>query len=150
MTGVFCFELTSGLSQRWLLHYALAPTLLRLVSLQSLCWPCTFLTLRYIGSIDILLGWIVVATTTACSRSVQIWVTSNVPDQLQPRAVEAQPTSVEASVDVEDEKKPAIDTIRGDGVRVWDWQEIGQAVWIRVALLYGVTTWFLLGARLYY
>jgi hypothetical protein len=163
LTGMFCFELTTGLTHRWLLYYSLAPTLLRLVSLQSICWPSTFITLRYLGKIDILFAWIVVATTTACSRSVQIWVTSNVPEisrrTLKPAAV-ALASGIKDPWGGKDALDPrnreAYEKNRRKGrhaaqvllrERYWDWNHIIGAVWIRVGILYIITTAYLLCHR---
>ncbi|KAJ9110494.1 hypothetical protein QFC19_001620 [Naganishia cerealis] len=150
LTGMFCFELTTGLTHRWLLYYSLAPTLLRLVSLQSICWPSTFITLRYLGSIDILFAWIVVGTTTACSRSVQIWVTSNVPEystrSLKPAQAivsksEAMDTTARAFRDIAGQRtrdisdKSKRNNLQSAQMRIrerfWDWKEIIGAVWVR-------------------
>lgn len=162
---MFCFELTTGLTHRWLLYYSLAPTLLRLVSLQSICWPSTFITLKYFGDFDILFAWIVVATTTACSRSVQIWVTSNVPEvsgrTLKPAALALATgskgeASSRASKDMIDRSREAFDKNRKKSrqavhvwmrERYWDWNQIMGAVWIRVGILYIVTTAYLIGQR---
>ncbi|KAJ9097197.1 hypothetical protein QFC21_004866 [Naganishia friedmannii] len=166
LTGMFCFELTTGLTHRWLLYYSLAPTLLRLVSLQSICWPSTFITLKYLGSIDILFAWIVVATTTACSRSVQIWVTSNVPEISTRTLKPTLPAPIKADAtdpagrgykDVTNQRaREASDkskrnhpqTVHGRvRERFWDWNEIVGAVWVRVGILYIVTTGYLLCHR---
>lgn len=165
LTGMFCFELTTGLTHRWLLYYSLAPTLLRLVSLQSICWPSTFITLKYFGDFDILFAWIVVATTTACSRSVQIWVTSNVPEIsgriLKPAALAVATGSKgepgpRGSKDVADRHREAFDQNRKKSrqamhvwlrERVWDWNQIIGAVWIRVGILYIITTAYLVCHR---
>lgn len=163
LTGMFCFELTTGLTHRWLLYYSLAPTLLRLVSLQSICWPSTFITLRYLGNIDILFAWIVVATTTACSRSVQIWVTSNVPEisarTLKPAAIALasgskdprggkdtlDPRSRESHEKSRRKSRQAAHVLLRE--RYWDWNYIIGAVWIRVGILYIVTTAYLICHR---
>lgn len=163
---MFCFELTTGLTHRWLLYYSLAPTLLRLVSLQSICWPSTFITLRYLGNIDILFAWIVVATTTACSRSVQIWVTSNVPEisarTLKPAAIAFASGSkgdlgLRVGKDgVDPRNRESFDKNRKKSrqaahmllkERYWDWNHIIGSVWIRVGILYIVTTAYLICHR---
>lgn len=163
LTGMFCFELTTGLTHRWLLYYSLAPTLLRLVSLQSICWPSTFITLRYLGNIDILFAWIVVATTTACSRSVQIWVTSNVPEisarTLKPAAIVLASGSKDprgGKDTLDPRNRESYDKNRRKSrqaahvllrERYWDWNYVISAVWIRVGILYIVTTAYLICHR---
>ncbi|WWD21125.1 hypothetical protein CI109_105606 [Kwoniella shandongensis] len=77
-TGHFCFRLTTGLTHRWRSYYPLPSTITRLVSLQCLCWPATYLTLWFLGAERPLLAWIVIGVTTGWSRTVQMWVTSNV------------------------------------------------------------------------
>lgn len=163
LTGIFCFELTTGLTHRWLLYYSIAPTLLRLLSLQSICWPSTFITLRFLGHFDLLLAWIVVGTTTACSRSVQIWVTSNVPEvpmisALNPGAIIrtqnilSNGNGINAAIDLSPEDSVQIKGVaKHDNVwnreREWNWSEIGKLVWLRVGILYFLTTSFLLWQR---
>jgi hypothetical protein len=159
---MFCFELTTGLAQRWLTLYSLTPTLLRLLSLQSICWPATYISLRYIGTYDLLLAWIVIGSTTACSRSIQIWVTSNVPERstrLDTDDIKKGSSHRRASGTVSPRPKHNIENDRRyavahDGIpanltreRKWDWIEIGQAVWVRVGILYFITTWYLLWLR---
>lgn len=73
-----CFLLTSGLTRRWLAYYSLPSTLLRLLSLQTICWPMTSLTLKCVGPSRPLIGWVVIGTTTSVSNTVRIWVTSNI------------------------------------------------------------------------
>ncbi|WVQ93261.1 hypothetical protein IAU59_000327 [Kwoniella sp. CBS 9459] len=77
-TAHFCFSLTTGLTHRWRSYYSLPSTLTRLLSLQCLCWPATYLTLWILGAERILLCWVVIGVTTGWSRTVQMWVTSNV------------------------------------------------------------------------
>lgn len=79
-TGYFCFCLTTGLTHRWLSYYSLPSTITRLASLQCLCWPATYLTLWVLGARNArpLLAWVVIGVTTGWSRTVQMWVTSNV------------------------------------------------------------------------
>ncbi|ODN95737.1 hypothetical protein L198_04355 [Cryptococcus wingfieldii CBS 7118] len=88
-TGYFCFCLTTGLTHRWLSYYSLPSTITRLTSLQCLCWPMTYLTLWVLGARNSrpLLAWVVIGVTTGWSRTVQMWVTSNVvPSDLSPLA----------------------------------------------------------------
>lgn len=156
LTGILCFELTTGLTQRWLVYYSLAPTLLRLLSLQSICWPSTAITLRYIGQADLLLAWVVVGTTTACSRSVQIWVTSNVPVATRPpspgtqASLSKRPIWLRNLLDAIITKNAFSMTHTSSGAigqRKWEWSDIGRTVWVRVGALYFLTTWYLLWTR---
>ncbi|WVR09104.1 hypothetical protein IAU60_006166 [Kwoniella sp. DSM 27419] len=77
-TAHFCFSLTTGLTHRWRSYYSLPSTITRLVSLQCLCWPATYLTLLFLGAERLLLCWVVIGVTTGWSRTIQMWVTSNV------------------------------------------------------------------------
>ncbi|WWC73149.1 uncharacterized protein I206_107115 [Kwoniella pini CBS 10737] len=77
-TAHFCFSLTTGLTHRWRSYYSLPSTITRLVSLQCLCWPATYLTLWFLGAKRLLLCWVVIGVTTGWSRTIQMWVTSNV------------------------------------------------------------------------
>ncbi|KAK4684373.1 hypothetical protein P7C73_g5804, partial [Tremellales sp. Uapishka_1] len=77
-TAHFCFCLTTGLTYRWRSYYSLPSTFTRLVSLQCLCWPMTYLTLITLGPHRPLLSWVVIGVTTGWSRTIQMWVTSNV------------------------------------------------------------------------
>ncbi|KAF8152251.1 N-glycosylation protein-domain-containing protein [Crassisporium funariophilum] len=78
LTGYQCLCLTTGLLTRWRLYYPPLSTLVRLLALQGICWPATHLTLTILEHEKRpVITWAVIATTTCMSRSVQIWVTSN-------------------------------------------------------------------------
>jgi len=78
LTGYQCLCLTTGLLTRWRLYYPPLSTLVRLLALQGICWPATHLTLTILEHEKRpVITWAVIATTTSMSRSVQIWVTSN-------------------------------------------------------------------------
>ncbi|THV02077.1 hypothetical protein K435DRAFT_598456, partial [Dendrothele bispora CBS 962.96] len=78
LTGYQCLSLTTGLLTRWRLYYPPLATLIRLLALQAICWPATWYTLRVLDvGTRPALTWAVVGTTTCASKSVQIWVTSN-------------------------------------------------------------------------
>ncbi|GJE95963.1 N-glycosylation protein-domain-containing protein [Phanerochaete sordida] len=79
LTGWQCLQLTTGLFKRWRVYYSPLPTLIRLFALQAICWPATHLTLTLLGhEVRPLICWAAIGTTTCCSRSVQMWVTSNI------------------------------------------------------------------------
>ena len=45
----------------------------------AICWPATHLTLTFLDhEVRPLVCWAVIGTTTCCSRSIQMWVTSNI------------------------------------------------------------------------
>lgn len=77
-TGHFCFKLTAGLVHRWRSYYSTWATITRLYSVQCICYPATYATLRVLGASRPLLAWTVIGVTTGWSRCVQMWVTSNV------------------------------------------------------------------------
>ncbi|KAF5368023.1 hypothetical protein D9758_004495 [Tetrapyrgos nigripes] len=78
LTGWQCLFLTTGLLARWRLYYPPLATLIRLLALQAICWPATHFTLKVCNvGVRPVLTWAVVGTTTCASRSVQVWVTSN-------------------------------------------------------------------------
>lgn len=177
LTGIFCFDMTTGLTRRWLLYYDLPSTLLRLVSLQSICWPSTAVTLKFMGDKQILAAWVVVGTCTAWSRSVQLWVTSNVPETTTHTLKTAIPrnssfgsrSSHQTTGSKKEEgrvvgtsgpqsSKSSASISRGwhtssNGAKIfirrrtWDWTVVGRAVGWKVGLLYLFTTWFLLLER---
>ncbi len=158
--------MTTGLTRRWLLYYDLPSTLLRLVSLQTICWPCTAITLGFLGHRQALAGWVLVGTCTAWSRSVQLWVTSNVPDSVAGKAIKGSSRSHSFSGKssttsligrkgggppvngISQNAKP--DWISSNGARVfirrrtWDWHVVSREVAWKLGLLYLLTTWYLL------
>jgi hypothetical protein len=69
------------LTHRWRSYYSLPSTVTRLMSLQCLCWPATYATLRILGARRPLLAWVVIGVTTGWSRTVQMFVTSNVVEE---------------------------------------------------------------------
>ncbi|KAF8198381.1 N-glycosylation protein-domain-containing protein [Mycena galopus ATCC 62051] len=78
LTGYQCLALTTGLFMRWRVYYPPLATLIRLLALQAICWPATHLTLTLLDHTRRPAAvWAAIGTTTCMSRSVQIWVTSN-------------------------------------------------------------------------
>ncbi|KAI0804659.1 hypothetical protein BC629DRAFT_1241975, partial [Irpex lacteus] len=100
-----CLQLTTGLLKRWRVYYSPLPTLIRLLALQgeyhlrspylrfflqldtplnsnpstAICWPATHFTLTLLDhEARPLICWAAIGTTTCCSRSIQMWVTSNI------------------------------------------------------------------------
>lgn len=169
VTASFCFELTTGLAHRWLLYYSYWPACVRLVSLQAICWPSTAFTVRYLGKYDILMAWVVVGTTTACSRSIQIWVTSNVPDigrRKLPNLRAGNQGLKSGGLNGDANARTTEDDSKRKGIirntswqsskeeaqiwmrqKVWDWNEVGRLVGVKLILLYFLTSWYLLWMR---
>ncbi|KAJ7027470.1 N-glycosylation protein-domain-containing protein, partial [Mycena alexandri] len=78
LTGYQCLALTTGLLTRWRVYYPPLPTLIRLLALQAICWPATHLSLTLLNhAVRPAAVWAAIGSTTCASRSVQIWVTSN-------------------------------------------------------------------------
>ncbi|KAG8214737.1 hypothetical protein J3R82DRAFT_9826 [Butyriboletus roseoflavus] len=163
LTAHQCLKLTTGLLHRWRAYYSPLSTLIRLLALQAICWPATHFTLDIVGSLgtnstfgdDSLtilesallrwttarpdICWAVIGTTTCISRSIQIWVTSNlllsassgsrinlscaVPDRLRSRRVAA-----------------GEETRKLTG-RKWDWGVVARVCMLPAGCLYFVMAW---------
>ncbi|EJD36146.1 hypothetical protein AURDEDRAFT_174752 [Auricularia subglabra TFB-10046 SS5] len=87
LTGYQCLCLASGLLTRWRAYYSPLPTLVRLLGLQSICWPATHATLVIVGGGKRpVVCWALIGSTTCVSRAIQLWVVSNLePGQSQRR-----------------------------------------------------------------
>jgi len=124
LTGYQCLALTTGLLVRWRAYYPPLSTLIRLVALQGICWPATHITLVFFDHTKRpVLCWALIGTTTCLSRSIQLWVTSNI-----------QPSSGRREG-------------RGKGkgakcaVRHWDWSEVTAQCILPAAAVYFVALW---------
>lgn len=151
MTGWQCLQLTTGLLKRWRVYYSPLPTLIRLFALQgtfififqcpsglnsrpilAICWPATHFTLQLLGHDQRpALCWAVVGTTTCCSRSIQLWVTSNI--VLAPTAAPAPPVH-EPAASVEEWMKMG-------RRRRWDWGTVGRQCALPAGVVYFVMAW---------
>ncbi|ORX39101.1 N-glycosylation protein-domain-containing protein [Kockovaella imperatae] len=137
-TAHFCFELTTGLTHRWRSYYPLLSTLLRLLSLQCLCWPATYLTLWVLGARRPLLAWVVIGVTTGWSRTIQMWVTSNV------MTGETTPKTKPRSPNLPPEDLDWIERFTWD--RKWDWDAVAREVgWKIGGLLLITAAWLFWG-----
>lgn len=133
LTGYQCLSLTTGLMKRWRIYYAPLSTLVRLVALQSICWPATHFTLLVLENQKRpVIAWAVIGTTTCCSRSVQLWVTSNL--WWEPR---------EPAARAPREAGGKWHRWRGGkwGGRRWDWREVGLKCMFPAGVLYFVMAW---------
>ncbi|KAI0751625.1 hypothetical protein C8Q80DRAFT_1218305 [Daedaleopsis nitida] len=108
-----CLQLTTGLLKRWRVYYSPFAALIRLLALQAICWPATHLTLTILNhDARPLICWAAIGTTTCCSRSIQLWVTSNIiPAPLPP------------------------------GRRRWDWREVGAKCALPAGVVYLAMAW---------
>ncbi|KAL1743812.1 N-glycosylation protein-domain-containing protein [Schizophyllum fasciatum] len=133
LTGYQCLSLTTGLLTRWRIYYAPLSTLVRLLALQSICWPATHFTLVILGHAKRpVIPWAVIGTTTCCSRSVQLWVTSNL--WWEPRERMSRGPGGKWH------------RWRGGqwGGRRWDWREVGLKCMFPAGVLYFVMAFYLL------
>lgn len=163
LTAHQCLKLTTGLLHRWRAYYSPLSTLIRLLALQAICWPATHFTLDIVGSLgtNTALGdarvtvlesallrwttarpdicWAVIGTTTCVSRSIQIWVTSNLLLSTS-SGTRTHPTSA-----VPDRPRPRR-SIGGEETRKltgrkWDWGIVGRKCMLPAGCLYVVMAW---------
>ncbi|KAH7885083.1 hypothetical protein F5I97DRAFT_1810335 [Phlebopus sp. FC_14] len=167
LTAHQCLQLTTGLLHRWRAYYPPLSTLIRLLALQAICWPATHFTLDVIGSLgtspiydngdfgileNALLRWTtvrpdvcwaVIGTTTCFSRSIQIWVTSN----LLPSSSSSSGISVMVHSALPDRLKPRPkkasigEDMRKPSGRRWNWVVVGRACILPAGCLYLVMAW---------
>ncbi|KAI0631508.1 N-glycosylation protein-domain-containing protein [Trametes polyzona] len=132
LTGWQCLQLTTGLLKRWKVYYSPFATLIRLLALQAICWPATHLTLTVLDhEARPLICWAVIGTTTCCSRSVQLWVTSNIVPAPAP------PGSA----------VPEEELMRKGKRRRWDWAQVGVKCALPAGIVYCVMAWALVLRR---
>lgn len=163
LTAHQCLKLTTGLLHRWRAYYSPLSTLIRLLALQAICWPATHFTLDIVGSLganfssgdDSLtvlesallrwttarpdICWAVIGTTTCVSRSIQIWVTSNL--LLSPRS--GSKTNLTSAVPDRLRPRRALvgeETRKLTG-RKWDWRIVARVCMLPAGCLYFVMAW---------
>ncbi|KAL6303595.1 N-glycosylation protein-domain-containing protein [Sparassis latifolia] len=165
LTGWQCLQMTTGLLKRWRVYYSPLATLIRLFALQAICWPATHLTLTLLEyEKRPALCWAVVGTTTCCSRSIQLWVTSNIapaplphpPPPPAPAASHSRPLHPSHAHAQHDSPLSALASALGNVIaggaqdelewkrgrrRRWDWAEVGRKCALPAGVLYFVTAW---------
>lgn len=124
LTAHQCLRLTTGLLTRWKTYYPPLPTLIRLLALQAICWPATEYTLvLFDHERRPVICWAIIGSTTCVSRSIQIWVTSNLWGP----------------------SKHRVDGNDGAGIkwgpRRWDWTEVGITCALPMGVVYFVMAW---------
>lgn len=63
----FSHSMAKGLLRRWLVYYSLLPTIIRVVSLQAICWVLCLCTHRVLTLDQPVAAWLACATTAAIS-----------------------------------------------------------------------------------
>ncbi|EIW52729.1 uncharacterized protein TRAVEDRAFT_134876 [Trametes versicolor FP-101664 SS1] len=127
-----CLQLTTGLLKRWKVYYSPFAALIRLLALQAICWPATHLTLTLLDhEVRPLICWAAIGTTTCCSRSIQLWVTSNIVPAPAP------PGSA----------VPEEELMRKSKRRRWDWAQVGVKCALPAGIIYTIMAWALLLKR---
>lgn len=159
LTAHQCLQLTTGLLHRWRAYYPPLSTLIRLLALQAICWPATHFTLEILGGLGLNVDaafstlnildstllrwttmrpdvcWAVIGTTTCISRSIQIWVTSNLLPSDTGTRVSAVPDRLRPHVKLKGEE-----TRKLVGRR-WDWGVVAKVCMLPAGCLYFVMTW---------
>ncbi|PKI83540.1 hypothetical protein MVES1_002523 [Malassezia vespertilionis] len=79
-TAFHALSLMTLLLRRWLIYYALLPSLIRLIAFQSICWSLVRMSLYIFGPSQPIGGWVVVSTFTAAVDGIVRWMTSNIAD----------------------------------------------------------------------
>lgn len=84
--GFWMHSLAAGLLRRWLAYYGLYSAMLRLISLQAICWPLSHVIIRHFpGSTTCpLLGWATASSMSSLANSIRLWVTSNLDSSSSP------------------------------------------------------------------
>lgn len=83
-TAFHALSVTTLLLRRWLIYYTIIPTLIRLVTFQSISWSLVRLVLYASGQSQPLGAWVAVSTFTAFFEIFARWTTSNITDIDEP------------------------------------------------------------------
>lgn len=79
-TAFHALSLMTLLLRRWLIYYAVLPSVIRLIAFQSICWTLVRLSLYLFGPQQPVGGWVLVSSFTAFVDIVARWITSNITD----------------------------------------------------------------------
>ncbi|KAJ7280182.1 N-glycosylation protein-domain-containing protein [Mycena rebaudengoi] len=156
LTGYQCLSLTTGLLTRWRVYYPPLPTLIRLLALQAICWPATHLSLTLLDHTKRPAAvWAAIGTTTCMSRSVQIWVTSNL--WWEPREAASSNSNTNTNTNSSTNNNNNNNSGGGGGSatsaggwrrfggrwsgRRWDWREVSMKCMLPAGVLYFVMAW---------
>jgi len=148
LTAHQCLSLTTGLLIRWRHYYTPLSTLVRLLALQGICWPATHLTVNgFDAAKRPAVVWALIGSCTCMSRSIQIWVVSNLPTSSLNNA------STADAREREKRRAEGIKPFRGYGSvywkkwnkwrrkRRWDWREVSTKCALPAGILYFVMAW---------
>ncbi|KAF8334348.1 N-glycosylation protein-domain-containing protein [Amanita rubescens] len=140
LTGYQCLALTTGLLTRWRLYYPPLSTLIRLLALQGICWPATQITLSvFEHEKRPVVVWALIGTTTCASRSVQIWVTSNL---WWDGGGHGSSDSGEGESGGDEPRRGYWKRWGGKwGGRRWDWKEVSIKCVLPAGIMYFVMAW---------
>jgi len=146
LTGYQCLALTTGLLTRWRLYYPPLSTLIRLLALQGICWPATQITLSVFEHAKRpVVVWALIGTTTCASRSVQIWVTSNLwwDGGGGPDSGEGEEGGSDSGGDSKGAPRRGYWKRWGGkwGGRRWDWKEVSIKCVLPAGIMYFVMAW---------
>ncbi|GAA5915739.1 uncharacterized protein JCM6883_002941 [Sporobolomyces salmoneus] len=134
----FTHSLARGLLKRWLVYYPVGPTIVRVLSLQAICWPLTLTTHRVLSFDQPVAAWFVCATTAAISNVIQSWVTSNIVERKDRRG---QPSWKFVSSAITAVLGPGIRTDKyRKGERVLSWKRVLWGTVLPFAVLGWATT----------
>ncbi|KXN85172.1 hypothetical protein AN958_11594 [Leucoagaricus sp. SymC.cos] len=159
LTAHQCLSLTTGLLSRWRHYYEPLSTLVRLLALQGICWPATHVTVNIFEATKRpVVAWALIGTTTCMSRSIQIWVVSNLPSNSSSQGINSGAIDVRER-EKEREKRRAMEAEGGKPAskgygyiywkkwnkwrrrRRWDWKEVSIKCVLPAGALYLVTAW---------
>ncbi|KAJ4490630.1 N-glycosylation protein-domain-containing protein [Lentinula aciculospora] len=150
LTGYQCLYLTTGLLARWRVYYPPLATLIRLISLQAICWPATHFTLSLLEHEKRpVIVWAVIGTTTCASRSVQIWVTSNLwweaPNAIPGGASNTNGNGNNNGSSMRGMSENEINWQRWKGGkwggRRWDWSDVVKKCMLPAGVVYCIMAW---------
>ncbi|WFD22294.1 hypothetical protein MEQU1_000962 [Malassezia equina] len=77
-TAFHALSLMTLLLRRWLIYYTLLPSLIRLVTFQSICWSLVRLIIHFFGPLQPLAPWVLISTFTSFFEVFARWLTSSI------------------------------------------------------------------------
>ena len=109
----------------------------------AICWPATHITLTLLNHEQRpALCWAVIGTTTCYSRSIQLWVTSNIGPAPAPAPRIAQPTSPSP---LRRSLLASASGMRDEWIRLrrrrWDWNEVNRKCVLPAGVIYFIMAW---------